>query len=88
MVCDSDGNPQAAYVYNVERKNSRGKVHLLGITGLFEAANGLTMCPTCHRLYDAHLLCTDPETNRVEVADAYLHWGDEKDRYASLVELT
>lgn len=86
VVCDCDRNLEAAHVYNVERNPSRETLRRCGINGLFEAANGLTKCRTCHRLYDAHLLCTEPGTYRVEVADAYLYWGDDKDKYASLVE--
>lgn len=86
VVCESTENPQAAHVYNVERRPSRETLRRCGINGVFEAANGLTKCITCHRLYDAHLLCTDPVTYRVEVADAYLHWGEEKDKYGALVK--
>lgn len=86
VVCDSKNNLQAAHVYNVDRHPTRETLRSCGINGVFEAANGLTKCFTCHRLYDANLLCTNPVTNRVEVADAYLHWGDEKEKYAALVE--
>jgi hypothetical protein len=86
VVCDSPENPQAAHVYNVERRPTRETLRRNGINGIFEAANGLTMCTTCHRLYDAHILCADPVTQRVVVAGAYLHWGDEKDKYATLVK--
>lgn len=47
------------------------------LLSLYDIANGLTLCRTCHRVFDAHLCCIDSE-GIIRVADAILTTEDKK----------
>jgi len=84
VFCDFAGEPlEAAHVLPYDDRVTAEKDFLLyGICGIMETINGLTLCWNCHRAYDANLVCIDPSTNELRVADALL--ANEQDKWEPL----
>lgn len=85
VVCRSTEHLTGAHVFDVKRKSTGEVLRSCGINGLYVDSNGITLCKTCHLLYDNHHLCILPGTETIVVSDAYLSWGRRKEQYAKLV---
>lgn len=43
------------------------------MTGINDTCNGITLCWNCHQAFDNHLVCVDPTSNVLIVAEALHH---------------
>jgi hypothetical protein len=71
----------------VEEKDllSEPKNHsLYGIESVNDGANGITLCWSCHKCFDANLVCINPGMNRLLITDALM--ANEKDKWEALAD--
>jgi HNH endonuclease len=53
-----------------------------GIGSVMDTANGILLCRNCHRCFDAYLVCIDPATGKLLIAEALL--ANEPDKWKRL----
>ena len=53
-----------------------------GIGSVMDTANGILLCCNCHKCFDAYLVCIDPATGKLLIAEALL--ANEPDKWKRL----
>jgi hypothetical protein len=75
VFCGFDGQPlYAAHILEYALfKDNQNKFKEYDMTGINDTCNGITLCWNCHQAFDNHLVCVDPTSNALIVAEALQH---------------
>lgn len=75
VFCGFDGQPlYAAHILEYALfKDNQNKFKEYDMTGINDTCNGITLCWNCHQAFDNHLVCVDPTSNVLIVAEALQH---------------
>ena len=85
VFCYSNEELEAAHILPVGQKGllcEASNCEKYGIGSIMDTSNGMLLCRSCHRCFDANLVCIDPISGILLVADALL--ANEKDKWESL----
>ena len=77
VFCDSTENLMGAHVVEIKESDiiDSSLFGTLGLSGLMDTTNGMTLCKPCHDQYDAYYVCLDP-TSTIVVSNALLNSPD------------
>lgn len=82
VFCETIDPPlEAAHVLPVEQKQllkERANCIKFGVDSIMDSANGIILCWGCHRCFDSNLVCIDPDSGKLCIADALLSCESEK----------
>jgi len=94
LFCGLSEGLEAAHVFDVWRQESINPNGLrkLGLNGIYETKNGITLCKGCHCVFDALLCCIDvcahgrggQREMKILVAEAILHSETHKAKWTNL----
>lgn len=76
---------QAAHILDVNRATP-DLISSLGLAHVNDYRNAISLCPTCHKFYDGHMLCIHPDNLSLIVCDAFLFCSPHSPKYERLKE--
>ena len=73
----------AAHILDLHRATPE-LIKSLGIIGVNDYRNAISLCQLCHRFYDGHMLCVHPESLSLIVCEAFLSCSPHREKYKPL----
>lgn len=81
FCCDISSTLAAAHILDHHRATPQ-LIDSLVITGVDDYRNAISLCAMCHRFYDGHMFCIDPES--LIICEAFLDCSPFSQRYTAL----
>jgi hypothetical protein len=80
---DDKSNLAAAHILDHHRETPE-LIKSLGLMEIDDYRNAISLCQTCHRFYDSHMLCVHPESLSLIVCNAFLSCSPHREKYEPL----
>jgi len=80
---DTSSTLAAAHILDHYRETP-DLIKSLGLIDIDDYKNAISLCQLCHRFYDSHMLCVDPESLSLIVCEAFLSCSPHRKKYEPL----